>query len=39
MADWETVGKTNDGWEDAGGWETVSPAKRKTTIGEDLKPK
>ena len=37
MSGWETVSKSNDGWEDVGGWETVSPEKRKTTLGEDFK--
>ena len=23
MAEWETVGKSNDGWENIGGWETI----------------
>lgn len=36
MSDWETVGKSNDGWEDVGGWETVSPPKRKTTLAENV---
>ena len=36
MSDWETVGSSNDGWEDVGGWETVSPKKRDTTLSEDF---
>lgn len=36
MAEWETVGKSNDGWEDVDGWETVSPEKRKTTLLENV---
>jgi len=35
MAEWETVGKSDDGWEDIDGWETVSPKKRDTTKVED----
>lgn len=27
MSDWETVGKTENKWEDVDGWETVSPSK------------
>lgn len=36
MSDWETVGKSNDGWENVSGWETVSPPKRKTTLVENV---
>lgn len=36
MSSWETVGSSNDGWEDVGGWETVSPTKRNTTFLENV---
>jgi len=40
MSEWETVGKSSDGWEDVSNdWETVSPPiekKRKTSFGEDI---
>lgn len=35
MSGWETVSKSNDGWEDVGGWETVSPEQEKKTSLEN----
>lgn len=36
MAQWETLSKKDDGWEDLDGWETIEPKKRNTTFGEDI---